>query len=143
VNVYIHNWLRHQIGGAGLTLVEFAYHLLMILTTFGLTLTMFVILFLRLPNRRLRLNQIFPGALLTALFWEAARSLFTLLLPLFNYRQVYGSIAVVVALMTWAYISSAVMLFGAKVSSVLYRTLEVPTSTGAEPRTVESADKAP
>jgi len=32
---------------------------------------------------------------------------------------------VVVALMTWAYFSSAVMLFGAEVSRSLYRTLKV------------------
>jgi membrane protein len=48
-----------------------------------------------------------------------------LLLPFFNYRQVYGSIGVVVALMFWVYISSAVMLFGAQVSRSLYRTWRV------------------
>jgi uncharacterized BrkB/YihY/UPF0761 family membrane protein len=36
---------------------------------------------------------------------------------------VYGSIGVVVALMTWIYISSAVTLFGAQISHTLYRSL--------------------
>jgi YihY family inner membrane protein len=94
---------------------------------------MFVILFERLPHRPMQLRQVFPGAVLTALLWAVARSLFILFLPFFDYRHVYGSIGVVVALMTWAYVSSAVMLFGAQVSRSLYRTLKVtdPATTTA------------
>jgi len=125
VNVYVHNWLRRGGHSFSSPLVAFAYHFLVIVVMFGLTLTMFVVLFKLLPNRPMRFRHVFPSALLTAIFWEAARSLFTLLLPVFNYRQVYGSIGVVVALMTWAYFSSAVMLFGAQVSRALYHTLKV------------------
>ena len=105
--------------------LDLGYHMLAGVLTFGTTVAMFVVLFERLPNRPMRFRQVIPSALLTALFWGAARSLFTFLLPYFNYRHVYGSIGVVVALMTWAYASSAVTLFGAQVSRALYRTLEV------------------
>jgi membrane protein len=142
VNIFIHSWLRQRVIPIYLPFVEFAYHIAILVTTFSMTLLMFIILFERLPNRRLSLREIFPSALLTALFWEATRSLFTLLLPFFNYRQVYGSIGVVVALMTWAYASSAVMLFGAQVSRALYRTLREIESESAEGRFfVESAEK--
>jgi membrane protein len=62
-----------------------------------------------------------------------------------NYRQVYGSIGVVVALMTWVYISSAIMLFGAQVSRSLYRTWRVEALAAEAPAegVVESASKAP
>lgn len=144
VNVYIHKWMRQAVSSRAMPLAEFVYHLLIIATTFSMTLAMFVVLFERLPNRPMRLRQVFPSALLTAILWEAARSLFTLLLPVFNYRQVYGSIGVVVALMTWAYISSAVMLFGAQVSRALYRTLKVaePAESVAVTPTVQSAGAA-
>ena len=125
VNVYVHNWFRRGGHAFSSPLVAFAYHFLVIVVMFGLTLAMFVVLFKLLPNRPMRFRHVLPSALLTAVFWEAARSLFTLLLPVFNYRQVYGSIGVAVALMTWAYFSSAVMLFGAQVSRSLYRTLKV------------------
>lgn len=130
-NTYLHNALRHAVPRTALPLAEFAYHLLIAAATFGITLSMFIVLFERLPNRPMRFRQVFPSALFTALFWEAARSLFTLLLPRFNYRQIYGSIGVIVALMTWAYISSVVMLFGAQVSRALYRTFKVEASAGA------------
>jgi len=128
VNVYIHARLKSGIPRWALPMAEFGYHLVIAATTFGLTLAMFVVLFERLPNRPMRFRQVLPSALLTAFFWEGARSMFTLLLPFFNYRQIYGSIGAMVALMTWAYISSAVMLFGAEVSRALYGTLKAPAS---------------
>jgi len=126
VNVYIHSLMHRWVTPSLAPLAEFAYHLLIIGTTFAMTLAMFVVIFERLPNRDVKFTQVLPSALLTALFWEAARSLFALLLPLFNYHHVYGSIGVVIGLMTWAYVSSAVMLYGAQVSRALYRTLKKP-----------------
>jgi YihY family inner membrane protein len=122
---YTHAWLSTWVASWLLPFVEFFYRGIFGVAIFAITLCMFLILFRRLPNRPMTFRQAFPGALLTALFWEAAHFLFTHLLPFFNYRLVYGSIGVVVALMTWVYISSAVMLFGAQVSRSLYRTWRV------------------
>ena len=119
---YADAWLRTWVAGPLLPLAHLLYRGVFLAATFAITLLMFLIIFERLPNRRLSLRQVFPGALLTALFWQLVRGLFFRLLPMFNYRQVYGSIGVVVALMTWVYISSAIMLFGAQVSRSLYRT---------------------
>jgi YihY family inner membrane protein len=119
---YTYAWLRTWVAAPILPFAQFLYHGVFTAATFVITLSMFLVLFQRLPNRPLSFRQAFPGALLTALLWQAARGLIMRLLPLFNYRQVYGSIGVVVALMTWVYISSAVMLFGAQVSRALYRT---------------------
>src|SRR5208282_2958288 len=137
---YIRPWLNTWVATSLLPIAEFLYRGIFTAATFGITLLMFLVLFERLPNRRMSLRQAFPGALVTALFWEGARALFMRLLPFFNYRQIYGSIGVVVALMTWVYISSAVMLFGAQVSHSLYRTwrakepsVDAPTSAPVEP----------
>jgi YihY family inner membrane protein len=113
-------------------LVVFLYHLLTAISSFAVALLTFLVLFERLPNRPMNLRQAWPGALLTAILWETARLLFTLFLPFFNYRQVYGSIGVMVSLMTWAYISSAVILFGAQVSHTLYGTLKVRETASAK-----------
>ena len=122
-NIYVYGWIRKGTHFLPTPLLILTYHLFLIVTTFSLTLSMFIVLFKGLPNRPMSFRQVLPSALLTAIFWEGARSLFTLLLPVFNYRQIYGSIGVVVALMTWAYASSAVTLFGAQISQALYRTL--------------------
>jgi len=139
-NVYIHRLLERWTFHGIKALLDWGYHALILTSTFAVTVTMFLVLFERLPNRPMQLRQVFPSALLTALFWEAARSLFTLLLPLFNYHHVYGSIGVGVALMTWAYVSSAVTLFGAQVSEVLYGTLKVREPAGAASLVPSPAD---
>jgi YihY family inner membrane protein len=131
---YTHAWLSTWVASALLPLVEFFYRGIFVAATFAITFGMFLIIFERLPNRPMTFRQAFPGALLTALLWQAARGLFIRLLPFLNYRQVYGSIGVAVALMFWVYISSAVMLFGAQVSRSLYRTWKVkPPAIEAAP----------
>jgi YihY family inner membrane protein len=126
--------LEHLLGNSLHFLVIFLYHLLTAISSFGGALLAFLIIFQRLPNRAMDLRHAWPGALLTAILWESARLVFTIFLPFFNWRQVYGSIAMVISFMTWAYISSAVILFGAQVSHTLYGTLKVePTNSTASP----------
>jgi membrane protein/epoxyqueuosine reductase len=132
VEVLFRQRLEALLGPSFRPLVVFLYHLLTATSSFTLALLMFLVLFDRLPNRPMRLRQAFPGALLTAVLWETARWLFTIFLPYFNYRQVYGSIGVMVTLMTWAYISSAVMLFGAQVSHALYGSLRIKEAAAAQ-----------
>jgi membrane protein len=125
VEIVFRQRLQALLGPSMDSLVVFLYHVLTAISSFGIALLAFVIVFQRLPNRPMHLRQAFPGALLTAVLWEAARWLFTIFLPFFNYRHVYGSIGVMVALMTWAYISSAVILFGAQISRGLYGSLKI------------------
>jgi YihY family inner membrane protein len=142
---YTDAWLKTWVTNAVLPMVELCYRGIFVAATFGITLCMFLVVFDRLPNRPMSFRQAFPGALLTAMGWEGARGLFTHVLPLLNYRQVYGSIGVVVALMTWVYISSAIMLFGAQVSRSLYRTwgVKAPAAESPAEGEVESSGEAP
>jgi YihY family inner membrane protein len=132
VEILFRQRLQALLGPSMDSLVVFLYHVLTAISSFGIALLAFVIVFQRLPNRPMHLRQAFPGALLTAVLWETARWLFTIFLPFFNYRHVYGSIGVMVALMTWAYISSAVILFGAQISRGLYGSLKI-RETAANP----------
>jgi len=125
VNVYVQHWSslgmeQHSTP----VIVRILYQTGFAAVTFGMALLVFTILFKRLPNRHLTIREVLPGAFLTAFLWEGARALFTLFLLRFDYSHIYGSIGVVVALMTWLYISSAVTLFGAHVSRSLYKTLK-------------------
>jgi membrane protein len=140
---YADAWLKTWVASPLLPVAQLLYRGLFLAATFAMTLLMFLVIFERLPNRRMSFGQVFPGALLTALFWQVVRGLVFRLLPLFNYRQVYGSIGVVVALMTWVYISSAVMLFGAQVSRSLYRTwLAREPAVGAPASAPEAVNRA-
>ena len=140
---YAYAWLKTWVASPLLPLAHFVYRGIFVAATFAITLLMFLVIFERLPNRRMSFRQVFPGALLTALSWQLVRELFFRLLPVFNYRLVYGSIGAVVALMTWVYISSAVILFGAQVSRSLYRTWRAEEPTVAAPTTATGAANPP
>lgn len=124
VEIFFRQRLEAILGTTFHSLVVFLYHVLTAISSFAIALLTFVVFFQRLPHRPMLLRHALPGALLTALLWEGARLLFIVFLPFFNYRQVYGSIGVMVSLMTWSYISSAVILFGAQVSRTLYGSLK-------------------
>ena len=123
-NIFYLPTLLDRLGLEGvLGFVDFFIHAGVLLASVGVTVALFLLIYPRGPNRTLSFREARPSALFAAVFWEAARSIFILLLPHFNYRRIYGSIGVVVMLMTWSYISSLIMLLGAQLSPVIYRTL--------------------
>lgn len=133
LNIYIRHWAQHRLAPEQLFWFLAAYWSLALIVTFGMTLGIMLILFARLPNRLLRVREVLPGALVTSVLWELSRIVFTLLLKHINYGHIYGSIGAAVALMTWAYASAAVLLFGARISHKLYSTLYPQNAFQAEP----------
>jgi len=85
------------------------------------TFTMFLIVYRFMPNAYVTLGNCVPGALIGSLLWEAAKYLFAWALNYFNYEQIYGSVGAVVAVLTWGYVSSLVLLFGAQLTGVFHR----------------------
>lgn len=85
-----------------------------------LTILLFGLIYRFMPNTKVRVIEIFPGALIAGVLWEAAKYAFAWLLPYFHYDVLYGSLGAVIALLTWSYISSMIMFFGAQLTSVLY-----------------------
>ena len=139
LNIYIHDevydWAELHWATA---FIKLGYQTVFAAAAFGMALVIFTVLFQELPARHLGTRKVLPSAFLTASLWEAARTLFTHLLPLFNYSHVYGSIGGMITLMVWLYISSAVTLFGAHVSSNLYRILIAPAKALAVEPPVQS-----
>jgi membrane protein len=58
---------------------------------------------------------------LAGVLWEAAKFGFAFLLPYFHYDLLYGSIGAGVALLSWVYLSSVIMMFGAQFTALLHR----------------------
>jgi membrane protein len=81
----------------------------------------FLALYRWVPNRRVPWSAAFWGALIAALAWEIASSLFTWYLGsgLIQYELVYGSLGAVVVLLVWIYITSWITLFGAHLSAAV------------------------
>lgn len=89
---------------------------------FGLTLVSLAILYYIAPEAKQRFRWILPGAFTAAVLWLGASSGFRVFLRNFNsYDVTYGSLAGLVILMVWFWLSGLVFLLGAEVNSLMKR----------------------
>lgn len=86
------------------------------------------------PSRdRARWNWLSPGSLLFAIGWVALTLGFGTYVTNFgNYSATYGSLATVVILLTWLYLSSYLLVFGAELNSELEHQTQRDTTKGPE-----------
>ena len=98
-----------------------AWQTIFVLASLAVTIILFAVLYKLLPNTHVAFTEALPGAVLAGALWEAAKFGFAYLLPYFHYDLLYGSIGAAVALLTWVYLSSVIMLFGAQFTALLHR----------------------
>ena len=88
-----------------------------------LDIALFMLLYILLPHGTSSWREILPGALAAGLLWEIAKKAFLLFISTYISMSnlVYGSVAAIVAFLTWAYLSGLIFLFGAFLSVYYYR----------------------
>ncbi len=88
-----------------------------------LTFLLFAIVYKVFPYARVHWRQVWGSALIAAIFWEVAKYVFVWYLANFaRLNLVYGSVGAVIALLTWGYITAAILLFGAEFAAIDART---------------------
>jgi len=90
------------------------------------TVALFVLVYRFMPKAEVTLRDTLPGAFLAGALWEIAKYVFAASLGYFHYDQIYGSVGAVVAVLTWSYVSSLILLFGAQLTAVFH--YEHPTT---------------
>ena len=86
--------------------------------SFVLMLMIFLMMYKMVPNTKTYWRYVWPGALVAAILFETSKNLFILYLEQFaSYQNVYGSVAPVIVLLFWAYVSSFIVLMGAELCS--------------------------
>ncbi|HEY46057.1 MAG: hypothetical protein AMJ88_10630 [Anaerolineae bacterium SM23_ 63] len=78
-----------------------------------------------LPNRLVPWRAAFAGAFLAGTLWQIGKVLFSwfLISGLPNYGLIYGSLASVVTLMLWTYLSGVIIFLGASFGSALEKEI--------------------
>jgi membrane protein len=96
---------------------EIVFDVLSVLASFLLTVFIFALIYKIVPYTRIRFSQVAHAAIYAGLTWESAKYAFTFWLRFHNYRNVYGSIATIIVILSWVYLSAGILLFFAKYSA--------------------------
>lgn len=88
-----------------------------------LDVALFALLYLMLPHGASTWREILPGAIAAGLLWELAKKAFLFFVSTYISvsNLVYGSVAAIIAILTWAYLSGLIFLFGAFLSVSYYK----------------------
>ena len=94
------------------------------------------VLYRYLPNTEVKMIQVWPGALVAALALTGANEALVWYFGTFPlaYHVVYGSVGAVMALLTWAYLSAIILLFGALITASYSRYADSLGSRRHDPR---------
>jgi membrane protein len=122
-------------------ITSFFWQLVFAAVSICVTITLFVVVYRFMPNANVSVSDTMPGAVAGGLLWELAKYVFAWSLQYFHYDQVYGSVGAVVAVLTWSYVSSLILLFGAQLTAVFHR--EHPMVKPAMSSTTEVAASVP
>ena len=111
-----------ELPGLDLPIIGFVIdnmgHLILQGVSFTLMLVIFLMMYKVIPNTKTYWRYVWPGALVAAILFETSKNLFILYLERFaSYQNVYGSLAPVIVLLLWAYVSSFIVLMGAELCS--------------------------
>lgn len=115
------NEIPLTLGPALSALSGYFWQLIFMLGSLLITVVLFTIVYKWLPNAAVSLREAAIGATLAGVMWEIAKYTFAYLIPYFHYDLLYGSIGAGVALLTWVYLSSVIMLLGAQFTALLHR----------------------
>lgn len=101
---------------------------------FLLNLSALAILYYYAPEARQEFRWIMPGAVTSTLLWIGMSGLFRIFVRDFStYNKLYGSLAAVIILMIWLWLTGLIFLLGAEINSLMKRLDTEDTSVRVRP----------
>jgi membrane protein len=89
-----------------------------------IAILVFTLLFKLTPHCQVLWKEAFSGAIAATILWEIGSLIFVQLVPIFDNERVYGRMGAAIAVLTWVYTSSWMVLFGANFSAQLHAVRE-------------------
>lgn len=112
-------YLFHLLGrpetfGAAWDIVRYIITLLTLLLVF-------TSLYYHIPNRRMSIKDVLPGAIFSTIGWAVISVAFSFYMNSFgNFSYTYGSIGGIIGLLIWLYWSSLILLTGGELNATLH-----------------------
>ncbi len=92
-----------------------------------------VLLFMFVPNQKVKFREAIPGALFSLIAWMVVSAIFSLYVStLGNYSVLYGSLGAIIVLMLWFYLIGMIFVMGGELNALLFEW----NNKTPEPRTM-------
>ncbi|MEB6414659.1 YihY/virulence factor BrkB family protein [Staphylococcus saprophyticus] len=93
----------------------------------------FMVLYTLAPNVKIKLLSVIPGAIFATIVFLGGSYLFGFYISNFaNYSKTYGSIAGIIILMLWLYITGFIIIIGAEINAIFHQRKVVRGKTPEE-----------
>src|SRR5699024_3049177 len=104
-----------------------------------LVFVVFLVMYTTAPNIRLKIKSVIPGTIFTTIAFLVASWGFSFYISNFgNYSATYGSIAGVIILILWLYITGVIIILGAQINAINHkRTVRREERKGSENESAE------
>ena len=107
-------------------LVRFALPVIVVLIAF-------IVLYTLAPNVKIKMLSVIPGAIFATIVFLGGSYLFGIYISNFaNYSKTYGSIAGIIILMLWLYITGFIIIIGAEINAIMHQRKVVTGKTPEE-----------
>ena len=94
---------------------------------------LFITLYSVAPNVKTKIKSVFPGALFTSIIWLLGSFGFGWYLSNFgNYSKTYGSLAGIIILLLWLYITCFIIIIGAEINAIIHQRHVIKGKTPEE-----------
>jgi len=105
-----------------------------LLSSILLNIAMFMGLYIMFPHGASTWREFFPGAIGAGLLWEFTKKAFLYFVSSYISASnlVYGSVAAIIAILTWAYVSGLIFLFGAYLSVAFFQLKQQKNAKAGE-----------
>ncbi len=99
-------------------LVAVAWPVFNLLLPLVFSFLFFLLIYRLIPSQRLRVRQVWVGALLAAIGFEALKMVFSFYLINFaNFTEVYGALGSLIALLVFVFMAASITILGAEIAS--------------------------
>lgn len=90
------------------------------LVSFGFLMLFFMFLYTVIPERKTKLKNELPGAIISTIGWIGFSALYSLYIDLFATRSnIYGSLTAIIFFLLWIYICMIILFVGAEINDIL------------------------
>lgn len=113
--------------------IKWIFTLLRVVLPLIIILLLFIVLYSVAPNVKTKFRSVLPGAIFTSVIWLLGSFAFGWYISNFgNYSKTYGSIAGIIILLIWLYLTSFIIIIGAEINAIIHQRNVIKSETPEE-----------